>query len=71
MVFKKQKIQYLIASVKDEKAIAAIPIEKEKNENKILRVDSKLSQIFKDFPLIGSSPIKWNAVINSNSFYPD
>lgn len=27
--------------------------------------------MFKDFPLIGSAPIKWNAIINSNQFYPD
>lgn len=36
-----------------------------------MNVDQTLSQVFKDFPLIGSAPIKWNAIINSNQFYPD
>lgn len=51
--------------------MAGVPIEVDDDDWKILRVDQSIPQVFKDFPLIGSSPIKWNAVINSNQFYPD
>lgn len=51
--------------------IAAIPVDITDQRLKILKVDETLPQVFKDFPLIGSPPIKWNAVINSNQFYPD
>ncbi len=52
--------------------IAAIPIVADKNNiKKILKVNKNLSQIFKDFPLIGCEKIKWNAIINSKKFYPN
>ena len=51
--------------------MAGIPIEINGDDWKIIKVDQSLSQVFKDFPLIGSAPIKWNAIINSNLFYPD
>lgn len=51
--------------------MAGIPIDINGDDWKIIRVDQSFSQVFKDFPLIGSAPIKWNAVINSNQFYPD
>ena len=51
--------------------VAGIPIEIDGDDWTIERIDQSLPQIFKDFPLIGSLPIKWNAIINSNQFYPD
>jgi hypothetical protein len=55
----------LVSYIKDDKAIAAIPIEINGEIIKILRIDSNLPKLFKDFPLIGFSDTKWNAIINA------
>ena len=51
--------------IHNEKAIAAVPVNIDENGIKILRVDDKLPKYFKDFPLIGCSDLKWNAIVNA------
>lgn len=66
-----QDYQIICILNKNKNPLAAIPISVKEGRNSIEQIDKNLPQVFKDFPLIGSSPIEWNAIINSNNFYPD
>lgn len=65
------RIGYFVSYLKNNKFIAAVPVDVQDGIIKLLRVPLNLPNVFKDFPLIGSSDTKWNAVINSREFYPN
>ena len=62
----------MVAYATDAKRIyAAIPVLNLCKKWLIEKIGSDHCQLFKYFPLIGSVGIGWNAVINSDNFYPN
>ena len=62
----------MVAYASDGKRVyAAIPVLNYCNKWLVENIGADHCQLFKDFPLIGSIGIGWNAVINSDNFYPN